>query len=235
MFPRPLVRFFSFVPNAILSAPRVEAALNTERIIRAENVHRFASPIRVKMRTKGRGWTDFLNPITSHAPVLCSQRVVDQAVAESLRGVEFVPVTLEHEKKGTVLSPPCAYFWLIPTGTTLPYSVKTYHRSGNAYTHWFDADSLIEANLRAGENDFVYRSIPSYEKWDGSDVIKFREDDFAPCGRMFCSRKFVELAYREKWSNLRVAPHDAITGIGKELRDLPWPPELWYPANQPND
>ncbi len=230
-----VIQFFSFVPNAILSAPRVEEAFNTERIIRPENAHLFPTPIRVKMRTKGRGWTDFLSPITSHAPVLCSQRVVDTVVAGNLKGVQFIPVTLEHEKKSTVLAPPCNYYWIIPTGKTLPYSVKVYRETEGSNSPWFDVDSLKEARLRAGSEKFKYRRIPFYEKWDGSDVIKFHEDEFACCGHMYCSRRFVEIAYGEKWSNLRVTPFDSITGMVKALQDLPWPPELWYPPLDPRD
>ena len=126
-----VIQFFSFVPNAILSAPRVEEAFNAERIIRPENAHLFSTPIRVKMRTKGRGWTDFLNPFTSIAPILCSQRVVDTVASEDLRNIRFIPVKLEHEKKTTALSPPCNYYWIIPTGKILPFSVKTYRRTGN--------------------------------------------------------------------------------------------------------
>jgi hypothetical protein len=231
----PLVRFFKFNPCAIPSAPRVEEAFNTERIISPENAHLFPAPIRVKIRTKGRGWTDFLNPFTSHAPVLCSQRVVDTVMAEQLKGIQLIPVTLEYEKKSTILSPPCNYYWMIPTGKVLPYSVKIYRRNDQTYTHWFDSGSLKEARLRAGGEIFDFRLIPMHSYWDGSDVIKVREDSFT-AGGMYCSRRFVEIAYREKWSNLWVTPYDCLgVGIFKDLQDLSWPPELWYPSNQPID
>lgn len=230
-----VIQFFKFVPKAVLSAPRVEEAFNSERTVRPETAHLFASPIRVKMRTKGRGWTDFLNPITSHAPVLCSQRVFNVIHQEKLQGIELIPVTLKHEKKSTVLSPPCNFYWLIPTGKVLGCLIKAYALENKNYVHLFTTDNPSDGRLSRGASTLVCRSIPIYDQWDGSDIIKFREDQFAGGGMMYCSRRFVEIAYRQKWSNLWVTPFDCIQGYFEDLRDLPWPPELWYPPNEPRD
>lgn len=52
-------------------------------------------------------------------------------------------------------------------------------------------------------------------------------------GGFLCSRRVVEAAYREAWTNLAFVPIDSFGGMGGNVADNLWPPERWYPAWQP--
>jgi hypothetical protein len=53
------------------------ALLDPPMIISASNAFNYPEPIMVGLQSVGRKWMDFLAPQNGHAPLLCSQRVLD--------------------------------------------------------------------------------------------------------------------------------------------------------------
>lgn len=75
------------------------------------------------------------------------------------------------------------------------------------------------------------RYVPAREGWDGSDLFRLRN---RPNLLVFCTRRILELARQERWTNFRFEPMDvvqrhAVSWSGIDYLGEQWPPAKWYP------
>lgn len=209
-------------------------------IVGTESVDDYPHPIHIRMRGLGHEWMDFLTPKLSHSPLLCSQRVLDAIRKSGLTGYKAVTVKL-HPPSSKKLNQPWEYYWLIPTAPTYEFEYRFYRGSAhhNSYNFMFQtdvySDSRIEnADLQPGE--YIYfRAIPKIETWDRSDFNMCRGDTpTGVFGMMFCGRKVVDLAAKEKWTNVSFCPIDTFIPFTIDHLGKSWPPESWYSPNEPD-
>lgn len=224
------------------SASTDSAFLDSNYLLTADTIRKNQQqPINIKMNGLGREWMDFLTPRNSHSPMLCSQRVLDSIKKASFTGYKALSVKL-HAPKGKIMDQPWAYYWIIPTAPAYQRSLRaltgldipnlfgflTYGRpseSQTAYAHEMCA---------APEAYNVTKITPDPASWDGSDFNQMNSycvaGDF---GSMPCSRRVVDLAAKEKWTNVYFT---LLTSIDRRRLDHlngPWPPTTWYNPYEP--
>lgn len=221
-------------------SPAVDKAFAPGWTVGDESVDNFLHPIDVKMKTTGRQWLDFLEPSRSHSPLLCSQRVVDSIRESHLTGYKIVEVKL-HPPSGKLLNQPFAYYWLIPTAPPYQRASREYRGSEREYRFEFmfesskhDADRVLKIKTKPEESIFS-KQIPDPETWDGSDFNMFEIDrPTIGMGLMFCSSRVVELACKEKWTNIQFWPVDALVPLRINPTKTCWPPSSWYSPDEPD-
>jgi len=76
------------------------------------------------------------------------------------------------------------------------------------------------------------RNVPVPETWDKNDIMFGLKGDSYK-GSFWCSRKVLELAYREQWTNAAFQPVDLLEHNHTDFRLRCWPPEKWYPKWHP--
>lgn len=73
-----------------------------------------------------------------------------------------------------------------------------------------------------------HRYVPAGHTWDGADLLRLRN---LPYRMLFCTRRVLELARRDRWRGVGFEPMDVDrrhpSGINHLART--WPPERWYP------
>lgn len=198
-----------------------------------------SEPIPVRLRSIRWKWMDFLTPDDGSSPLLCSERVFRAIQDANLSGYKSSMVKL-YPPPGKKIAPPCRYFWLIPIAP--PFKMEKQVYLGSRQTHQYrlafnSKDSndprFREVQPREGEFEFV-RNVPLLNSWDGSDFNMFTE--IRPTnikGTMFCSRRVLDLAATEKWTNIQFAPVDALEPVEIDFLKGPWPPVAWYSEHEP--
>ena len=193
------------------------------------------------MKALGRQWMDFLTPTRSHSPLLCSQRVLNAIRESGLSGYKAVTVKL-HPPSGKKMDQPCEYYWLIPTAPPYDFESRIYRGSAhhNSYHFMFQTGDhndprIKQTQLKEGEYIYI-RPIPKLEAWDGSDFNVYHnfERPTGIFGMMRCGRKVVDLAAKEKWTNVRFCPIDTFIPFTVDHLGKSWPPESWYSQNEPD-
>jgi len=83
--------------------------------------------------------------------------------------------------------------------------------------------------------EYVYaKSMPIVETWDGKDFNRFSEDEPAgPMGYTLCSRRVLDLAARDKWTNILFAPLDRVHPFRIDHLNGPWPLESFNSKYEP--
>jgi hypothetical protein len=81
------------------------------------------------------------------------------------------------------------------------------------------------------ETDNPRRYVPVASSWDGADLFRMRNWEI---GRLCCTRKVLDLARKERWTNFRFIPMDAegeyaLGWRGVDYLGKKWPPDKWYP------
>jgi hypothetical protein len=92
------------------------------------------------------------------------------------------------------------------------------------------AEPGIQVQIVAGRDETDERWLLKMEKWSGADVVATQppNDD-----RVFCTRRVIELARSERWSNFRFNPSDMTFEEGHGFDGIDylgsdWPPAQWY-------
>lgn len=211
---------------------------------RALSPHGFYSseckePIEVRLQAIGRTWMDFLTPAFGHSPLVCSERVFCAIQEAKLTGYKGVAVKLR-PPPGKRIVPPLDYFWLIPIAPSFKRLKRRYVGSQqlHEYKFAFESNDPGDAGFRQivlGENEAPYdKMIPLINTWDGSDFSRFTEEQPTNImGSMFCSRRVLDLAAREKWTNIQFVPVDALEPMSIDFLKGPWPPVAWYSKYEP--
>jgi hypothetical protein len=206
-------------------------------LIDANSALKFSEPIDVCLATAGRKWMDFLSPKYSYSPLLCSERVVEALISANLTGFKALSTRLDPPVKKTI-EPPWPYYWLIPTGLPYQWSNKLYSGSQKAHKYKFVFESADQDELRSferGRADHLYlKRIPVEKSWDGSDFNRFTDQESVGImGYTLCSRRVLDLAAREKWTNVGFYAFGTVERNKLDHLEGPWPPKSFYSKYEP--
>ena len=207
----------------------------------ADSAHRCRQPINVKLYGIGRNWPDFLNPTNSDSPLLCSQRVFDSIKTAKLTGCRALKVKL-HPPNDKTINQPWDYYWIFPVAPA--YEIHRKVTSGieiphlyQFLTYWNSSESVCESAKSICDNPESYDTLkrsPDIATWDGSDFNRFGKVLFTgPMGGIPCSRRVVDLAAQEKWTNESFSIVDALDRPLLDHMNGPWPPATWYNPYEP--
>ena len=195
--------------------------------------------LRVATISSGKVWTDFLNSSGGMDPLVVSHRVYEAITRSDFTGVSFRELTLSYGKRTP--HPPCKYYELIPQGRALNFN-RQYLQKIETVGDNSPSLVLVDEMLDTHRHKLLFhegyvRCVPQVESWDGSDVLKWNIIyDIGTNGTLVCTRRFLELAWNEKWTNVSALPVDNINVANLfPLTKCEWPPENWYPAIQTSE
>lgn len=183
----------------------------------------------------GSCWADCLTPDFSHLPLVFSDRVIQVVIANKLKGLDWMELECDVKKNRKLAQQGgVRYFQAPPSGASLRFTQRVFEKIGGKYGFRFETSDRNDQRLRYKPRHYV-QFCPIDESWDGSDfmIAGLHHGGLLPFGGFYCTRRVVELARREGWSNLSFTPADYIGVCGGDFRKRPWPPEQWYPANHP--
>jgi hypothetical protein len=237
----PRMNFFTMSSAEHLYSPCTEEAFFDKRGERfgiyADTALKHPEPINVYLMTIGRKWMDFLTPRLSQSPLLCSERVLNGMLSANLTGFRAL-LTRLHPPGKKAISPPWNYYWIIPTGLPYQFSKKLYRGSQkiHQYKFVFESADLDECRRQSlASKEFLYsKRIPIEETWDGKDFNRLtKEDPVGSAGYTLCSRRVLDLAARDKWTNIQFAPFDRVDPFPIDHLNGPWPPKSFYSKYEP--
>ncbi len=220
---------------------QTEYAYGDSRVLGPHDLYssNLSEPIPVRVQSIRWEWQDFLTPKNSLSPLLCSERVFRAIQDANLTGYKSALVKLYPPPRKRI-APPCKYFWVIPIAPPFKIGKKVYvgSRQTHQYRLAFESDDPKDPGFKeivVGEKEFDYlKNVPLLHTWDGSDFNRFTEvEPTNIMGSMFCSRRVLDLAAREKWTNIQFAPVDALDPVSIDFLKGPWPPLAWYSQYEP--
>lgn len=183
-------------------------------------------------------WPDCLKPKFSHLPLVFSERVVSLLESESIRGLKLTPAIAISASRSKREERP--YFIVEPTAPPPDVRFRVYERTSGDQLKF-----VLECKDRAKDPHYLryletgpfpprIQRVCNQDSFD-SDFMRIPETESGTLGFgvMFCTRRVVELARREQWTNFCFTPIDSMGNMFADSREYPWPPELWYPAWQP--
>lgn len=199
-------------------------------------IQQYQGKVYMRLVSKGRTWMDFTTPRSSSTPLLCSERVVQALAQESATGYKAIRVEF-WTKLCKKMDAPCPYYIILPTGQPYLCRSKYYTGSQSEHRYVFLDESPDEPRYRSlGDNkDWIYsKRVPRPETWDGSDFnVLAIGHPVGIYGLTWCSRRIVDVAAREKWTNVMFQPVDAIDNYVPNHLKEPWPPASFYSAFEP--
>jgi len=235
------VNFFTINSSSHVYSPSTEGAFfkvtGSRGLISSNSALEYPEPIDVLLATAGRKWMDFLTPKYSYSPLLCSQRVVDSMIRAKLTGFKALLTCLEPPEKKQI-APPCPYYWLIPTGKPYRWTTKLYSGSQKTHkylNHFESDDGIAIREYKLSNKDCVYeKRTPIEQSWDGNDFNRYMEDVcVGVMGFTLCSRRVVDLAASEKWTNIEFSPFLALEPVRIDHLNGVWPPKSFYSKYEP--
>lgn len=182
--------------------------------------------------------TDFIEPDGGdwQSPFYVSKRVIEAIEKAELKAWSAIAAGFEVTNRNGEFLRKEAFFRIIPLGEAPACTVENWReiRNGNQLTGYEKhADQSKEARSRQDPDRVVARLIPMLETWDGNDFM-FEPGGATFGGSFLCSRKVMELAHREQWTNAAFQPLDLIGRNFTDFRLRCWPPEKWYPKWHPS-
>lgn len=130
--------------------------------------------------------------------------------------------------------------FLTPKYGWSPYRWTTKLYSGSQKTHKHlnhfesdDGNAIREYKL--SNKDCVYeKRTPIGQSWDGNDFNRYMEDEcVGVMGFTLCSRRVVDLAASEKWTNIAFSPFFAVEPVRIDHLNGVWPPKSFYSKYEP--
>jgi hypothetical protein len=166
-------------------------------------------------------WPDCMQDLASIPGLLLSQRVVEVLRAECTGILDFQPARVIQNTCAKLRTEPPLYFYMNIAGRIDIDPVASEVTGPEPCSGCYVRDGYFEAR----------RLVPVRESWDGSDLFKIRN---LGTGQIYCSRRVVELARRERWTNLNIQPMDTETRFSYRFEGIDylgekWPPDNWYP------
>ena len=225
------MKFFLIKPLQATASPTTFAAFlddKREQSVWGRDILNAFGVIQIILATKGRKWMDFVPGREFFSPVLCSDRVVRALGEGGFTGYKALS-TVFYLNNGKTCEPPCPYFWLVPTG--LPPRVKYSWYSGTIENRYqelvHESENVRDIHLlpnQTGEN-YTMKTDLDLLTLDDSDFNQFTELEPLSLGGAFrCSRRVVELAAKEKWTNVRFTSGNVLI---PHLEDR-WCPKGFY-------
>jgi hypothetical protein len=184
-------------------------------------------------------YADVLNCEMGMDPMFVSHRVVDAIKSAGFSGAEFRKLKIVRRK--SVPPPPCDYYMLDIKGKPLDFC-RQYFRYSPASPDSGRTIELIKEIFDSGlkadgsklEIPDYTRRIPVLRTWGHSDMMQWSiVTEIGTSGNFVCTRRFLKLAWEQKWTNFAALPIDSFEIIAwKPLSECSWPPENWYPDFQ---
>ncbi|MEI6177740.1 MAG: hypothetical protein WCS43_12685 [Verrucomicrobiota bacterium] len=188
----------------------------------------------VDIESIGSKWPDIMGHGNHGHHFIFSERAMEVMDREHVTGYSARSVKIGkigskklREKK------PLQYYCIEVTGG-IDILKKYYDETPDGYNYVGEVTDGEDNTYYRVECSRTARFYPIEDSWDGGDWFLMRNHGhFRHYG---CSRKLVELAYREKWTNCAVAPMDRV--IGDRTLKLPLPstgklPSVWYSEKHP--
>lgn len=186
----------------------------------------------------GSEWPDCLASDFSRFPLFFSERMIQGIANAGLTGLSAVEVKMDASKNAKLIrsAERLRFYQVSPLGVAMEFNHRVFERVGQCYEFRFETTDKTDPRLRPTALPYMQQTqrIPLKQSWDGSDFIMVsKKIPIYGSGGFYCTRRFVELARSETWSNLNFTPIDMMGQCVGDFRDLPWPPEKWYPENHP--
>jgi hypothetical protein len=161
-------------------------------------------PVQLDIRGSGSKWPDIL----SATPYIIVQDRVARAIQENgLTGCIFhaVEITGIENRKLATLTPP-SYFLIEITGK-VDIDLNELDEIGGGV-----CPICFRRNAQSRPYQFVAKkTVPKLDTWDGSDFVTTRN---LQSGMSYCTRRFVDLACKHRWTNFRFGSRDSMPGVG---------------------
>lgn len=207
-------------------------------MLNLSTIQQYSGKVYMRLISKGRKWMDFTTPRSSSTPLLCSERVVQALAKEDATGYQAIRVEF-WSKLWKKIEAPCPYYIILPVGQ--PYLCRARYYTGsqseNRYAFLDESpdEPIYRSRAEGNITDWIYsKSIPRPETWDGSDFnIIGIGMPVGIYGLTYCSRRIVDLAARDKWTNIKFKPIDAIDNYVPDHLEEPWPPASFYSEFEP--
>jgi hypothetical protein len=191
--------------------------------------------------TKGGSlWTDCLTPTLSHLPLVVSERVWKAVHRHGLTGLELMEVACVTQRSPKLRGIEHGrYFQATPYGTPPQFTYRVFERVSGRYLFRFETTDK-ENDPRCKDFFLPHGFIPHTQRvplqatadWDFMKVPD-TANGMLVFGMILCSRRVVEIARDEGWTNFNFSPVDRLGTCIGDFRERPWPPEQWYPEDHP--
>lgn len=175
----------------------------------------------------GTVWPDFVDPNDNNRVLPCvSARVVEGLHKAGIGSFEALPVEIENKAR-KLGPPPWEYFGLVIARTARCDEAKS-----GAVAPPVECQTCGKRSTPPGWKFVVpRRAVLEKDGWKGQDLFKFA--NIGPSDVAFCTRRVLELARAERWTNCRFVPVDVdqiecCTWKGIDYLGKQWPPR-WYP------
>lgn len=178
---------------------------------------------KLKIGTSGAKWTDVLCDLDE---LVLHERVCDVLKTEHFTGYKAHPLAITEIKSRRLASVPAPPYYLIEiTGRIDVDQNELDDVGGSVCPICFYRNTNSENKYRWKPK----RLVPILDTWDGSDFVVMRNLRNA---RRFCSKRFIDLANKHKWTNFIFG--EAMPGVGlwekapKEIDGLSYLDPLWF-------
>jgi hypothetical protein len=200
--------------------------------------------LKIDLKWQGTEWLDcvpYISGGTAHYLII-SERVVDSLIKNGARGFALFLTDIKLNPAGKKAPRNLGeYYIMLTIGKPLAYLYRLYltycEGDVNHVELLFetrDRNEIEERRKLYSEKKIEVPGtlpslpampIPILSSWDGSDfLLSGRNPVF-----MLCSRKIVELAHKESWTNFTFKPVSNFGTTDHRFEELPWPPETWPP------
>lgn len=174
---------------------------------------------------RGAAWTDAIgNP--NWSLILFSERVLSGLTDIGASGISPLEVRIREVRSETLraLSAPSYYYFNV--AGRIDVDLEASGLGGVERCP-------VCFRVLAGRHPQARRFVPRHETWDGADVFSIRN---SPNSMLFCTRRVLELARRDRWTNFRFEPMDVVRDHATQWGGIDylgptWPPEIWYPPS----
>jgi hypothetical protein len=158
---------------------------------------------KVWVGSSGTKWKDILTNIDG---LLFHERVVEVITAEGLEGFRAHPIEIEKIESKKMSTQHVPQYYFIEIKGKIDVDLDEIDEQGGSvcplcFTRNPSKDSLYRWSPK--------RLLPMIETWDGSDFLKVRN---LASAHKYCSKRFVDLASRNKWTNFKFG--QSIPGVG---------------------
>lgn len=212
---------------------------NTGKSKTYSGIHPSARGSKVARCSAKNKWPDCLTPQFSHLPLIISERVAGTLKREGVAGLSLVEVTATTRSP---LGDGRRYFIAEPVAPPPDIAFRLYEQTEEGRLSF-----ILECCDRKNDPRYLeyinnapvlprVRRICKQANFS-ADFMQVPETESGTLGFgvFLCTRRIVELARKEKWTNFSFTPIDSLGSMWGDALDSPWPPELWYPPYQPAD
>lgn len=201
--------------------------------IKINNVH-LEIPL-IDIEEKGSKWPDIIGHGTPEHHFIFTERVIEAMNNEGITGFSAKPIRIEKILSKKLREKELPHYYCIEVTGKIDIVKKYYDKLESRYAYVGEVTDGKDRTYAQRSMRHEARFVPIEDSWDGSDW--FCMSNHGHFRHYCCSRKLVELAFREKWTNCQIAPMDQI--IADRGADIPLPakgklPSVWYSAHHPN-